>query len=293
MPTDELKITPVSQSKIKFWVVGMTPLICNSMTLKGMTDLAAGGQRKNAAERASTIKHDLIGEYRASVYRNLGDKVPTRLCFPAPAFKCAMMTAALDLPGAKRTEIGRLVWVDESSVNIHGVPQLLLSVVRSADINKTPDIRARAIIPLWCAEFTLTFIRPKVTPASLMNLVQASGILSGIGDFRQEKGKGSFGQFEVVEKGDKQFAEISKNGGRAAQDDGLENYRCYDDSTRRLLDAFNAEVARRGRVEPEAPKVKMTRQDKGATDQPKVRGNPLRDRASKYKTNGIDESDHL
>lgn len=241
----EISVLEISQGKVEVAVVGKKPLIFNRMAAKAQRELLLPKGRKTAADRAQTLKHDPISEYRNSVYRNAGDMRPTRLCFPAPAFKGCMMTAALDLPGTKKTEIGRLAWVEDYSIDMYGVPQLLMSVVRSADMNKTPDIRTRAIVPEWACTMTIAFTRPKLSARAVLNLLAAGGITCGVGDFRQEKGKGSYGQFRIVEEKDKDFQRIIKNGGRAAQDKALENPVCFDAESDELLTWYLQEVAKR------------------------------------------------
>lgn len=248
----EIAILPISEGEVTFAVVGNTAFIFNRMAEKAKRELLLGGGRKTAADRAANLKHNPVEEYRSSVYRNKGDEPASRLAIPAPAFKGAMSTAALDLPGTKKSEIGRLVWVVGTHVDFYGVPELLMSVVRSADMNKTPDIRTRAIVPAWACMVTVRFVQPKLTATAIANLMAAAGVISGVGDFRQEKGKGNFGQFRLVNPDDAEFRRIVETGGREAQDDALLNYRCHDEETEELLDWYSAEVIRLGR----APKVR-------------------------------------
>jgi hypothetical protein len=217
------------------------------MSEKAKRSLLMGGGRKNAAEKAANVKHDPVTEYRASVYRNRGEKPATRLCFPSPALKSTVKTAALDMPGATKSEMGRRVWVPGTHVDIYGVPQLLMSVVRSADIAKTPDIRTRAIVPHWCCEVTMRFAQPLVTARQIAALFAAGGILCGIGDWRQEKGSGSFGQFRLCDKKDAEYQKLMREGGCVAQDKALDKYACYDEETEELIEFYNAEIIRLGR----------------------------------------------
>lgn len=248
----EIAILPISQGEVTFAVVGTTPLIFNRMAEKAKRELLLGGSRKTAADKAANLKHNPVDEYRASVYRNKGEDVPTRLALPAPAFKGAMATAALDLPGTKKTEIGRLVWVVGTHVHLYGVPELLMSVVRSADMNKTPDIRTRATVPSWACMVTVRFVQPKLNATAIGNLMAAAGVIAGVGDFRQEKGKGNFGQFRLVGLDDEEFQRIAISGGRKIQDEALLNYRCHDEETEELLDWYSAEIIRLGRGKKEA-----------------------------------------
>jgi hypothetical protein len=243
--TEEISVLEISEGMVTFCVIGNSPLIFNRMAEKAKRELLMPKGRKSTADRAASLKHHPTEEYRNSVYRNVGEAPKTRLKLPAPAFKGAMATAALDLPGTKKSEIGRLVWVQGEYVDVYGVPKLLMSVVRSADINKTPDIRTRAIVAEWACSVTIRFVKPKLQAKAIGNLMAAAGITAGVGDFRQEKGKGSFGQFRLVDATDPDFLRIISEGGRDAQDAGLEACEPYDWDTEELLDWFTKELARR------------------------------------------------
>lgn len=245
---EEIDILSISQASVKFCLLGITPLIYHRMSEKARRELLLPKGKKTAAAKAAFLKHNPIEEYRSSVYSFNNDSHPTRLCFPGGAFKAAIASAALDIPGAKKAQIGRLTWVAERSVAIYGVPKLFMSVVRSSDINKTPDIRTRAILPQWACEITVYFIQPQLTAQSIANLLSAAGVLIGIGDFRQEKGKGSYGQFELVEQSDKRWLDCIKNGGRKAQDKALAQPEAYDADTEEQLSWFSAEIVRLGRA---------------------------------------------
>ena len=244
---DAVNILEISAGEINFAILGSTPLIYNRMAEKAKRTLLLGGTKKTTADKAANLKHDPIQEFRDSVYRAEGGNTPTRLVFPAPAFKGAMATAALDLPGTKRAEIGRLVWVDGHSVNVWGTPKLLMSVVRSADINRTPDIRTRAIVQEWACFVRIKFVRPKLNETSLANLMAAAGITAGVGDFRQEKGKGNYGQFRLVSPDDADFVRIVETGGRQAQEEALEKCETHDAESAEMLEWYSAEIIRLGK----------------------------------------------
>jgi hypothetical protein len=247
--TTEISVLAISQGLVRFNVLGTTPLIFNCVSEKAKRELLLPNGRKTAADKAASFKHDPLAEYRNSVYRNIGDDKPTRLCFPAPGFKRAMMTAALDIPGTKKTEIGRLSWVNSYRINVWGIPQLLMSVVRNSDMNHTPDIRTRAILPQWCAQVEVEFVRPKLTVTAVSNLMAAAGVLAGVGDWRQEKGSASHGQFRLVDAKDEDFKRIINEGGLAAQDAALNDPGFYDLESEELYTWFTAEIKRRSRGE--------------------------------------------
>ena len=238
-------VMQVVRGGINVCVLGSSPLILNRMSEKAKRELLMPKGKKTAVEKATSLKHNPIEEYRASAYRiNAGDS-PTLLAALSTSFKGAMATAALDLPGTKKAQIGRLTYVNGDYVPIYGVPQLFMSIVRSADMNRTPDVRTRAIVAKWACYLSITYIRPLMREQAVSNLLAAAGMSIGVGDWRPEKGKGNYGQFELVSSDDPRFLEIVANGGREAQIEALENPTCYDDETASLLGWFDEELARR------------------------------------------------
>lgn len=240
-------ILQVERGTLEVCVLGTSPIILNRMSEKARHELLLPRGRKGAVEKATTLKHNPLEEFRASAY-TLPDGAPmppTLLAVLATSFKGAMATAALDLPGAKKAQIGRLTYVNGDRVSLYGLPQLMMSIVRSADMNKTPDVRTRAIVPAWACFLSVTYIKPLMRPNAVANLLAASGLTIGVGDWRPEKGKGNYGQFEIVSPTDERFTEIVKYGGRVPQIEAMETPICYDDETTTLLAWFEGELANR------------------------------------------------
>ena len=248
-------IRPIEQTNVEVSVLGETPLIYNAVSEKAQRELLFPAAKKNIAERAATFKHDPLSEYRLSVYRGRKNDGPTRLVLLATMFKGAMMSAALRIPGLRKTETGQLVWVRGSDpslgvdlVSVYGKPQLKMDVVRMADAARTPDIRTRAILPQWCCKMQVRYVSPLLTAQAVVNLQNASGLISGVGDFRQEKGKGSYGQFALVGPDSEEWLAIAKQGGRDVQDAALETPEFYDFQSETMFTWFHEEVQRRGRA---------------------------------------------
>ena len=254
----EITIVRVEKSTIRLSILGTTPLIMNRMSEKARRELLMPKGRKTAADKAANLKHVPLEEFRASPYMLRDTDSPAYLAIMASAFKGAMGTAALDLPGARKAQIGRLVYVEGELVPIYGEPQLFMSVVRSADMNRTPDIRSRVIIPEWCAEIQVSYVMPTIREQAVINLLSAAGITAGVGDWRSEKGKGSYGQFEVVTATDKRVAQIKKLWGRTKQIEAMAEPRPYDLETEELLSWFTEEAPRRGFGERNGTKVEVT-----------------------------------
>jgi len=240
----ELFITPVKQSVAHLRIVGTMPLYQNRMAAKSKQELLVGGKKKSKAERA-VIKHDPLQEFRDSAEILPGG--PTALGLNVIAVKASMSTAALETAGVTKAAAQRLLFVPGTFAALYGTPMLKMDVVRSADINRTPDIRTRAYLPQWCAQVEVRFVTPQLSAQSVVNLLCNAGILVGVGDFRQEKGKGAFGSFRVLGEGqdDDEWNDLVKNHGRKPQAAALANPQYADRDTEDLMAFFFGEVKRR------------------------------------------------
>lgn len=244
----EIVITRIRESTIDIHIVGTSPLIMNQFAKKAWQELMLPPTKKTTATKASTLKHDPIKEFNEAAYVMRDPKAPTLLAVLPTAFKKSMMTAALDLPGAKKAQIGRLLSVDYDRTPLYGIPRLHMSMVRMADMKRTPDVRTRVIIDEWACILKVTFPEPTLNVTSVANLVHAAGRYAGICEWRQEKGSGSFGSFRMCENGkdDPDWKRIVANGGRVKQIEAMQAAEAYDEDTAELLSWFNAEVRRRG-----------------------------------------------
>jgi hypothetical protein len=239
-----ITIMKIATEKRAYCVRGMTPLIMNRLSRKTQKQLLLPPPKKTQAERSVTLKHNPLEEFLAAPHRLPDGK--TLLAMPTTAFKSAMRETALRLPGSSKKEIGQLCYIRGDMIPVWGIPKLLMSPVRSADMNKTPDIRTRVILPHWCAVVTIEYIVPQLSGASIDNLFAGAGQIMGIGDWRPEKGSGDYGTFELVGEDDTDFKAIMKAGGRKAQLAAMDAAEPYDAESQELLDFFNREIVRRG-----------------------------------------------
>ena len=244
---EAIEVEPLRVGSMTVWLKGRTPLICNRLAGKAMRELLLPKGRKTKAEKEQQLKHDPLNEFRNSMSVRHGNKGATRLVFPSPAIKGAMATAALETKGTNKTQIGRLVWVENQTCDLYGVPEMFMAAVRSADMNKTPDIRTRAILAEWCIPAEIRFVKPQMSEETIAQLLSNGGIIVGIGDFRQEKGKGNYGQFEVATKAE--CKSIIASGGMKAQTASIKKPVCYDSDTEELLAWFTTTVDQRGKKE--------------------------------------------
>lgn len=241
-----IEITKVQSSSAKFCVLGITPMILNRMSQKVLHELLMPKGRKTTAEKASSLKHNPMQEFLDSPYLNEDEKSPTLLQHLSAAFKGSIKSAALDLPGATKSQIGRLTWVEGERVDIYGIPQIFCAVTRSADINKTPDVRTRCIVPKWAAFVTVSFVTPMLREQGIANLLSSAGITQGVGDWRPGKGAGTYGQFELVNEDDERFVHLLKHAGRKQQTLAMSKPEAYDRDTSELLEWFDHESQLRG-----------------------------------------------
>lgn len=243
--TSEISITTLVEGQMQFCIVGTSPLIFNRLSEKAKQQLLAP-ERKTAAAKASSMKHDPIEEFRASPYRMRNPKAPAVLAVLPTMFKQGMCTAALRSPGAKKTEIEQLVRVNWENIPVYGIPKVFCAITRSADMNRTPDVRTRALLPEWACHFEVRFEKPLLREQTIADLLSTAGRIAGICDWRQEKGSGAYGAYRLCSADDPDFLRIMKTGGRAVQQEALDNPEPYDDDTSELLAWFDVEMKRRG-----------------------------------------------
>jgi hypothetical protein len=174
--TIDISIMEIQRGRIDFLVLGTTPMICNAMSGKAAGELLLPSPKKNAAEKAANLKHNPLEEYRNSVYKTRGDSAPTRIYQLPTCFKKAIISAALDIPGATKSQMGRLISIIGDQIYIYGIPQLHMSIVRMADMNRTPDVRTRVILPRWAAYLTVEYTKPIIKDQAVINLLAAAGI---------------------------------------------------------------------------------------------------------------------
>ena len=252
----QIEIVRIKTGSVDVGLLGRTPLILHH---GGAESHLLPALKLTQGERATTLKHEPLVEWRERMILAIGDDVPTRLLFPAAAFKGAMMTAALRLPGTVKTEIAQLAWVEGEFVNIYGMPRVRIDTVRNSDMARTPDARSRPCLRNWATRLTVTFVQPMLTAQAVANLLVGGGLFCGVGDWRPEKGKGTFGQFEIVDLNDPRYLAVLKEG-REVQDAAIAAAQAYDAETLRLLTWYDEELARRAA----AGKAQESRRKKAA-----------------------------
>ena len=241
----EISIPPLRRATTRVRIIGQTPMFQNRMSAKAMQQLLVGGRKKTAADKVN-IKHDPITEYRASM-EMLTVPGDTLLGLRVVAFKAAMVAAAVETAGITMASARRLLFLPGDLAPLYGTPQLRMDIVRSADINRTPDVRTRAFLPKWGAEIEVQHILPQLPAVSMLTLAANAGVLIGLGDFRQEKGKGGFGSFRVItaDQQDDEWDDLVSNHAATSQRRAIDAPEYANDETAELMDFFFGEVKRR------------------------------------------------
>jgi hypothetical protein len=244
---ETVTIQPLKMGVIRLRIIGIQPLIQNRMAEKVKQTLLVGGGKKTAAEKRE-IKHHPLDEFRSSIEMLPGAQADkTAVGLRVVAVKAAMCDAAIETAGATKAGTQRLLFMPGDLVSLYGTPQLRMDVVRSADINKTPDIRTRAYFPKWGAEIEIRFVTPSLSATDVMTLLANAGILIGIGDFRQQKGKGSFGAFRIISdtEDDAEWNDLIANHGKAAQLAAIQSPEYANPDTVDLMEFWDQENRRR------------------------------------------------
>ena len=241
----EVSIMEIKMSRMQFHVLGTTPIILNRLSEKAKHALLFPSEKKNAAERAGTMKHDPLQEYRDSPLRDRREDGPTRLILPCGAFKGCLKDVALDIPGAAKSQVGRLTSIVETDISLFGTPMMSMMMVRSSNQQRTPDVRTRAICPEWACRVTVSYVSSIIRQSNILNLLGAAGVIIGVGDGRPQKGTFSFGQFELVSADNPDWNRIVREQGRSVQDAALEAPGFYDQETEDLYNWFVEECKTR------------------------------------------------
>ena len=267
-----ISVMPLKRSSARLRIIGTTPMFQNRMAAKVQGYLLVGGQKKTRAERVE-IKHHPLEEFRSSA-EILSDG-PTALGLKVTAVKGSMCTAALETPGLTKTSANRLLFMPGDFFPLYGTPQLRMDVVRSADAARTPDVRTRTYLPIWGAEVEIQFITPQLSISSVVSMLCNAGVLIGVGDFRQEKGKGAFGSFRVLGEGDEdeEWNDLISNHGRSAQEAALASPKYANRDTEDLMGFYESEVKRRSAGDPIAIAPSRKKKTVDVSSSTEVEGN--------------------
>ena len=234
---EEIRIAEIKMATRHVTLVGTTGLFINRMSAKAKRQLMVGSRKKTASQRLE-IKHDPYAEFRDSMLVEEGNHEHSAIWFPAMGVKSAMGTAALHVDGVRKTDVNRLVFLPADNIPIFGIPALRMDIMRSADMARTPDVRTRAFFSQWATQLEIRYSTPTLSLQSILSLLHNAGIIAGIGDSRQEKGKGGFGTFRIADDA----SEIEHLLDLPAQLAAIDNPMPANRETEELLEEYAIEV---------------------------------------------------
>jgi hypothetical protein len=242
-----IDVEPIKLDHVVACIVGEgVGMIMHRFAWKAWQELLYPAPPKSRVDRVETLKHNPLIEYRECFYKNRDVETPTMFHIPDGTFGKALAAAAYDMPGPQsKAEISRLART-VGQINVYGIPCLRMDMVRQGGISRTPDVRSRAHFSEWACKIDIQFLANTLNRQSIGNLLGAAGIITGVGDWRPQKG-GSCGTFRIANENDKDYQRIVETQGRGPQQSAYEKPSFLDDDAEQLYNWFYEELERRGR----------------------------------------------
>jgi len=127
----------------------------------------------------------------ATVY-NMDRKV----ALPPTGFKLAMLSAATQIKGLKKTQLRIALFIQGNSIPItYEATCPRMDITRTSGIGRTPDVRFRPSFQNWKARMIIQFA-DTLTVQTVVDLLNRAGQV-GVGEWRPER-NGSYGTFKVT-----------------------------------------------------------------------------------------------
>jgi hypothetical protein len=168
-------------------LTGTSSLIQNNFSQKAVEEML----RKHMGLNVQREKKKPSDCLERATIRN----VDNRVCIPPAAIKKAMLTAAMQVKGLKKTQLRTAIFVEGQSIPItfeRMIPRM--DMVRTSGMNRQPDVRFRPEFQGWKTRLTVVF-SDFIGAQSVVDLLNRAGTV-GVGEWRPEK-DGTFGTFVV------------------------------------------------------------------------------------------------
>lgn len=195
MTTPTVSIARIDSETLLVPIVGTAPLIMHAWSEKAKRQMLDAMQGRKSPKEPK----DPDAEYEAAFYRTKEGGYG----FPVLAFKAATVEASR-FYGKTVTKVGlrqTLFFTGEYSpsagqslVAVTGEPRLREDVVR-VGMSGT-DLRYRPEFPEWSTALTVTYVKSSLTRDSVLSLIDAGGLGTGVGEWRPEK-DGDFGTYRI------------------------------------------------------------------------------------------------
>jgi hypothetical protein len=195
MTTPVVQIARIDAETLLVPIVGTAPLIMHNWSEKAKRQMLDTMQGRKSPKEPKNPD----AEYEAAFYRTDAGGYG----FPVLAFKAATVEASR-FYGKSVTKVGlrqTLFFTGQYSksanmqlVPVTGEPHMREDVVR-VGISGT-DLRYRPEFPEWTTELTVTYVKSSLTRDSVLSLIDAGGLGTGVGEWRPEK-DGDFGTYRI------------------------------------------------------------------------------------------------
>lgn len=168
-------------------VEGTADLIQNRFSQKSV-EMMLRKHMGISVQRESKKPREVLED--ATVY-NIDGKV----AMPPTTFKMAMLGAASQLKGLKKTELRMALFIQGNSVPItYSAMVPRMDIARTSGIGRVPDVRFRPSFQNWKARMIIQFT-DTLTVQTVVDLLNRAGN-GGVGEWRPQK-NGTFGTFRV------------------------------------------------------------------------------------------------
>lgn len=195
MTTPTVNISKIDAETLLVPILGTAPLIMHNWSAKAKRQMLDAQQGRKQPKEPRNPEAD----YEAAFYRTKDGGYG----FPVLAFKAATVEASR-FYGKEVTKVGlrqTLFFTGEYSpvcnqslVDITGEPHMREDVVRLG--MSGTDLRYRPEFPEWSTTLTVTYVKSSLTRDSVLSLIDAGGLGTGVGEWRPEK-DGDFGTYRV------------------------------------------------------------------------------------------------
>jgi len=202
--SSEIIIKPLRLETVFVPIEGETELITHRWSEKARRMMLEKQMKKAASPKEAKDPEE---DYESSIYRFEDGSIG----FPAGAFKASIIRVCRKEDGLPMTLAKISIRVNGENgkdgvplVKITGEPRMREDMVRLE--TGVADIRFRAGFPKWSANLSVTYNAGILSLEQVINLINAAGMLSGVGEWRPSSPKtasGSNGCFHVVTKGAK------------------------------------------------------------------------------------------
>lgn len=190
----QIEIVDFKKAVVSFKIVGVTPLIMNKFSQKSLNMILEKQMKKAGKGKEAKNPEELFKE---SIHW-FNDGI--RIGFPVSGFKEGMVRASKQLGMIMIDTRGKFhILADEGDlVEIQSNPPKFRQDHVKIGMGTT-DVRIRAEFEAgWTTTLKIVYYENSISIEQLAQLINIAGFSSGIGEWRPERGSGSFGLYEIA-----------------------------------------------------------------------------------------------